>query len=102
MRYSRERVHPKKIIAGLREVFKGVCVKKTSQRNFFLVIIAVCVSRTFRINAIAARLPIAVAKEKSKQKRLLRFLETPFPCQAVMRAWLVSVLECVWRSKRAL
>jgi len=102
MRYSRKRANPKKIIAGFQEVFKGVCVKKTSQRNFFLTVTAVCVAKTFRIHAIAARLPIDVAKEKSKQKRLLRFLDTPFPCQEVMRAWLASVLGRVWRAKRAL
>lgn len=100
MRYSRKRVHPQKIIAGLREVFKGVCVKKPGQRNFFLLVLALSVSQTFRLHELAARLPIAVKKEKSKQKRLLRFLDTEFPCQAVMRAWLVYVLGCVWRSKR--
>ena len=102
MRYSRKRVNPKKIIAGFKEVFKGVCVKKTRQRNFFLTLIAVSVSKTFRINEIASRLPIAVRKEKSKEKRLLRFLETAFPCQDVMVGWLVYVLRCVWRSKGAL
>ncbi|MDE0018450.1 MAG: transposase [Candidatus Poribacteria bacterium] len=101
MRYSRKRANPKKIIAGFQEVFKGVCVKKTSQRNFLLTVIAVSVSKTFRINAIASRLPIDVVKEKSKQKRLLRFLETPFPCQEVIRARLASVLGRVWCSKRA-
>lgn len=101
MRYSRKRANPKKIIAGFQEVFKGVCVKKTSQRNFFLTLLAVSVSKTFRISEIASRLPIDVAKEKSKQKRLLRFLETPFPCRCVMEQWLVYVLGCLWRSKRA-
>ena len=102
MRFSRKRANPKKIIAGFQEVFKGVCIKKTSQRNFFLTLIAASVSKTFRINAIASRLPIDVKKEKSKQKRLLRFLDTPFPCQVVMRAWLAYVLGRVWRSKRTL
>ena len=78
MRYSQKRVHPGKIIAGLREVFKTVSLKKTRQRNFFLMVAAVCVSRTFRINEIASRLPIYVKTEKSKQKRVLRFLESRF------------------------
>ena len=68
MRYSQKRVHPEKIIPGLRKVFNNVSVKKTSQRNFFLMVIAVCVSKTFRINAIASRLPISVETEKSKTK----------------------------------
>ena len=95
MRYSQKRVHPGKIIAGLREVFKTVSVKKTRQRNFFLMVAAVCVSRTFRINEIASRLPICVKTEKSKQKRVLRFLETPFPLESVMAAWLAYHGVCV-------
>ena len=59
-----------------------------------------CVSKTFRINEIASHLPIDVEKEKSKQKRLLRFLDTPFPYQDVMRAWLVYVTQHLWHSKR--
>jgi len=102
MRYSRKRANPKKIIAGFREVFKGVCVKKTSQRNFFLTFTAVSVSKTFRINEIASRLPLDVAKEKSKQKRLLRFLDTPFPSESVMAAWLAYVLRSLWVSKGVL
>ena len=100
MRYSQKRVHPGKIIAGLREVFKTVSLKKTRQRNFFLMVAAVCVSRTFRINEIASRLPICVKTEKSKQKRVLRFLETPFPLESVMAAWLAYITGCVWCSKR--
>ena len=102
MGYSRKRANPKKIIAGFKEVFKGVCVKKTSQRNFFLTVLAVSVSKTFRLHEIASRLPIAVEKEKSKEKRLLRFLDTPFPSERVMAGWLGYVLRAVWRSKGAL
>ena len=64
MRYSQKRVHPGKIIAGLREVFKTVSLKKR-QRNFFLMVAAVCVSRTFRINEMASRL---VLKQRSRNK----------------------------------
>ena len=60
MRYSRKRVHPRKIIAGFEKVFKGICVKKTSLWNFFLTLMVVSASRTFRISEIASRLPIAV------------------------------------------
>ncbi len=70
-------------------------------RNFLLTLLAVSVSKTFRINEIASCLPIDVAKEKSKQKRLLRFLDTPFPCRDVMQAVLAYVTQEVWRSKRA-
>ncbi len=101
MRYSQKRVHPGKLIAGLQEVFKGVCLKKPSQQNFALTLLAISVSKSFRINEIASRLPICVRREKSKQKRLLRFLDTPFPCESVMACWLTYVIGSVWRSKRA-
>lgn len=102
MRYSQKRVHPKKIIAGFQEVFNRVSVKKTSRRNFFLTLLAVSVSKTFRISEIASCLPIDVAKEKSKQKRLLRFLDTPFPSESVMEQWLRYVLRHLWCAKCAL
>lgn len=102
MRYSQKRVHPKKIIAGFQEVFNRVSVKKTSRRNFFLTLLAVSVSKTFRISEIASCLPIDVEKEKSKQKRLLRFLDTPFPSESVMEQWLRYVLRHLWCAKCAL
>ena len=72
--YTPKWVHPKKMITHFSETFKDVDVKKTSLRNLLLVILAVAAAKTFRINVIASRLPIRVKKEKSKQKRLLRFL----------------------------
>ena len=97
--YTPKWVHPKKMITHFSEVFKDVDVKKTSLRNLLFVILAVAVAKTFRINAIAARLPIVVKKEKSKQKRLLRFLETPLPLDALMEAWCLFVCHWVWKPR---
>ena len=97
--YTPKWVHPKKMITHFSEVFKDVDVKKTSLRNLLFVILAVAVAKTFRINAIAARLPIVVKKEKSKQKRLLRFLETPLPLDALMEAWCLFVCRWVWKPR---
>ena len=72
-------------------------MKKTSLRNLLLVTLAVTVAKTFRINEIASRLPINVKTEKSKQKRLLRFLDTPFPLEAVKEVWCIFVLRCLWK-----
>ena len=42
-RRSRKRIHPKNMIAGFKEVFKTVVVKKTSLRNLLLtVLVRVC------------------------------------------------------------
>ncbi len=49
MWYSRKRTNSEKIIAGFQEVFKGACVKKTSQRNFFLTVTAVSVANRQRV-----------------------------------------------------
>ena len=38
-------------------------------------------------------------KEKSKQKRLLRFLETPLPLDALMEAWCLFVCRWVLENK---
>ena len=92
-------VHPKKMITHFTETFKDVDVKKTSLRNLLLVILAVAVAKTFRINEIAARLPIGVKKEKSKQKRLLRFLETPLPLDDLMEAWCLFACQWVWKQR---
>jgi hypothetical protein len=85
------------MITHFQEIFKGVSMKKTSLRNLLLVTLAVTVAKTFRINEIASRLPINVKTEKSKQKRLLRFLDTPFPLEAVKEVWCIFVLRCLWK-----
>ena len=76
-----------------------VCVKKTSVLNFLLTVFAVSVSKTFRINKVASRLPIAVKNEKSKQKRLLHFLETFFRIEETKQAWMRFVLRRTWHAK---
>ena len=91
-RYAPNRANPKTMITHFREVFKSIGLKKPSFRNLLLAVIAVCTAKTFRINAIATRLPIAVKTEKSKQKRLLRFLDTPLPMARLEKAWFTFIL----------
>jgi len=100
-RRSQRRVDPKTMIARFKEVFKTSDVKKTSLRNLLLSVVAVSVAKTLRINEVASRLPIAVKNEKSKQKRLLRFLETEtFAIEAAQQAWLRFVLRRLWHAPR--
>ena len=94
-----KRVNPKPMITRFEEIFKSVGMKKPTFRNLLFVLIAISVSQTFRINEIASRLPIGVDREKSKQKRFLRFLDTPLPIDALKEAWFVSVVS--WFSKVA-
>ena len=95
--YTRKWVHPRKMITHFSKVFKDVDVKKTSLRNLLFVVLAVAAAKTFRSNGIAARLPILVKKEKSKQKRLLRFLETPLPLDALIEAWCLFACRWIWK-----
>ena len=92
-----KRVNPQPMITRFEEIFKSVGMKKPTFRNLLFVLIAISVAKTFRINEIASRLPVVVAREKSKQKRFLRFLETPLPVDALKAAWFVSVVG--WFSK---
>ena len=94
-----KRVNPQTIITRFEEIFKSVGLKKLTARNLLFVLIAISVAQTFRINEIASRLPVIVAREKSKQKRFLRFLETPLSIDALKTAWFVSVVS--WCSKAA-
>ena len=91
---SRKRVNPTPMITTITEIFKPV-LKKPALKNVILTVIAIALSQSFRINAIAARLPVAVKHYKTKQKRLLRFLARAFPLDAVMGCWLVFVLRRV-------
>ena len=88
-----KRVNPETMITRFQEIFKSVGMKKPTFRNLLFVLIAISVAQTFRINEIASRLPLVVKREKSKQKRFLRFLETPLPVDALKGAWFVSVLR---------
>lgn len=93
---SQKRVNPTSMITTLTEIFKPV-LKKPALKNVILTVIAIALSKTFRINEIASRLPVSVKHHKTKQKRLLRFLSNAFPLDAVMRCWLVFVLKRVCR-----
>ena len=94
--YTPKWVHPKKMITHFsEEVFKDVDVKKTSLRNLLFVIFRCCENVSHQRHRRA--LPIVVKKEKSKQKRLLRFLETPLPLDALMEAWCLFVCRWVWQ-----
>ena len=91
---SQKRVNPTPMITTITEIFKPV-LKKPALKNVILTIIAIALSKPFRINEIASRLPVSVKHQKTKQKRLLRFLASAFPIDAVMGCWLVFVLKRV-------
>ena len=96
-KHPKLRVNPTLMITTITYIFNPV-LKKPSLKNLILTTLAIALAKTFRINEVASRLPVAVKHQKTKQKRLLRFLARPFPIGAVMRCWLVFVLKHVCQS----
>ena len=69
-------------------------------KNTILVIIAITLAETFRINEIARCLPLSVS-DKHKQKRLLRFLDRGYPTASVMKQWALFVLRKVYGTSKS-
>ena len=69
-------------------------------KNTILVIIAITLAETIRINAIARCLPLSVS-DKQKQKRLLRFLDQAYPTESVMKQWALFVLRKVYQKTKS-
>jgi hypothetical protein len=83
------------------EIFKSI-VNKPGLKNMVLTIIAIALCPKFKINEISRHLPVEVGTEKTKQKRLLRFIDRQFPKQPVLDRWARFVLETVYQTSGAL
>ena len=70
-KHPQKRVNPTAMITTITEIFNPV-LKKPALKNLILTTLAIALAKTFRINEIASRLPVAVKHQKTKQKRLLR------------------------------
>lgn len=86
------KVNPRKLIPSIKQGFKAV-LKRPALKNLILVILACIQTKTFKINTLANNLPVFVAHNKSKQKRLLRFINSNFPTPIAMGAWCAYVLR---------
>ena len=95
--HPNNRVNPTSLITVITEIFNPV-LTRPQLKNLIVTVRAIALATSFRINTIAARLPIAVHPFKTKQQRLLRFLARRFPINAVMRGWLGCVVSRVCRS----
>ena len=88
-----KRVNPETMLTRFEEIFKSIGMKKPTFCNLLFVLIAIGVAQTFRINEIASRWSsVVVKREKSKQKRFLRFLDTPLSIDALKAAYFMSVV----------
>ena len=90
------------LIPLIAQIFQSA-LKRPAKRNQILMILASIRTTIFRINTLTAALPVAVGHYKTKQKRLLGFINSDFPTDSAMEAWCVYVLRSLYgKGKRAL
>ena len=90
-RFAPAKVNKRALISKVKQGFK-IVLKRPALRNLILVMLASLRTTTFRINTLAAHLPVLVAHYKTKQKRLLRFINSNFPTDVALVAWCRFVL----------
>ena len=94
----KNQVDPGRIVYTINENFKDE-LSKPKLRNLILTSIAIGKTEKLRINKIASNLPVDVKHKKSKQTRLMRFLDNYLPLDGVMFSWTRLVLQKAYRRK---
>jgi len=94
----KNRVDPNRIVCTIEENFKDE-LSKPKLRNLILTSIAIGKTEKLRINEIARNLPVDVKRKKSKQTRLLRFLDSYLPLDGVTFSWTSLVLQKVYKKE---
>jgi len=89
---KKNKVKPDRIIQTTRENFKDV-LTKPNLKNLGLINIAIAKAKKITINEIARCLPTDVKNQKSKQTRLLRFIDNQLPLDGMMYSWARFVLQ---------
>ena len=74
----KKRINPDRMIQVIHEYFNGV-ISKPNLKNLCLTTIAMAKSEKLTINEIARKMPVDVRNQKTKQTRLLRFLNNDLP-----------------------
>jgi hypothetical protein len=91
-------VDPNRIVYTIEENFKDE-LSKPKLRNLVLTSIAIGKTEKLRINEIAKNMPVDVKHKKSRQTRLLRFLDGYLPLDGVTFSWTRLVLGKVHGNK---
>jgi len=91
-------VDPNRIVYAIEENFKDE-LSKPKLRNLILTSIAIGKTEKLQINEIAKNLPVDVKHKKSKQTRLMRFLDSYLPLDGITFSWTGLVLQKVYRRK---
>ena len=97
-RSRKTRLTPMSAIDHIQPIFTDV-LKKPGLKNLCLCVVAILRANNMRINEVAASLPVRVKTHKTRQKRLLRFLDTPFPESEAIACWCEAELRAVSHRK---
>jgi hypothetical protein len=92
------KVSPARIVTAIEENFKDE-LSKPKLRNLILTSIAIGKTEKLGINEISSNLPVDVKHRKSRQTRLMRFLNSYLPLDMVMFSWTKLVLQKVYRQE---
>ena len=88
-------VDPNRIVYTIEENFKDE-LSKPKLRNLVLTSIAIGKTKKLRINEISRNMPVDVKHKKSRQTRLLRFLDGYLPLAGVTFSWTaLSFVRCM-------
>ncbi len=103
MKYSTpHRLNAFSLVPMITQVFQKV-LKRPAQRNLILMIHASIRTNVYRINTLAAKLPVAVSHFKTRLKRVLHFIDSDFPVDTAMKSWCVYVGRSLYeKSNRGL
>lgn len=91
---TKNKVNPDRIIQTTEEYFTDV-LSKPDLKNLGLTNIAITKAERMAINEIARCLPTDVKHQKSKQTRLLRFIDNQLPLDGMMFSWARFALESI-------
>lgn len=92
---QKNKVDPNRIIQAIEENFNDI-LSKPNLKNLALTSIAIAKAKKMTINEIARCLPTDTKRQKSKQTRLLRFLDNQLPLDDMMFCWSRFVLRKVY------
>lgn len=92
---KKNKVSPERIIKTTEKIFNRV-LSKPQLKNLGLVSIAIAKAKRLSINGISREIPTDVNRQKSKQTRLLRFLNRPIEMLNMMFVWTIFVLEEIY------
>lgn len=95
----KNQVDPNRIVYTIEENFKDE-LSRPKLRNLILTSIAIGKTERLRINEISQNMPVDVKHKKSRQTRLLRFLDGYLRLDGIMFSWTGLVLQRAYKRRK--